>query len=92
MSETSTILIDIDDTLLDFNLCAEWAMEETAKKMKLLLPQDTYDYFKKINASLWKQMEKKETTSDGIYCVRWERVSQAVGVPFDGKEFEKVFP
>ena len=43
----STILIDIDDTLLDFNLCAEWAMEETAKKMKLLLPQDTYDYFKK---------------------------------------------
>lgn len=43
----STILIDIDDTLLDFNLCAEWAMEETAKKMKLLLPQNTYDYFKK---------------------------------------------
>lgn len=87
----STILIDIDDTLLDFNLCAEWAMEETAKKMKLLLPQDTYDYFKKINASLWKQMEKKEITSDEIYCVRWERVSQAVGVPFDGKEFEKYF-
>lgn len=87
----STILIDIDDTLLDFNLCAEWAMEETAKKMKLLLPQNTYDYFKKINASLWKQMEKKEITSDGIYCVRWERVFQAVGVPFDGKEFEKYF-
>lgn len=87
----STILIDIDDTLLDFNLCAKWAMEESAKKMKLILPQDAYNYFKKINASLWKQMEKKEITSDGIYCVRWEMVSQALGVPFDGKEFEEYF-
>lgn len=87
----SVILIDIDDTLLDFNLCAKWAMEETAKKMELILPQDTYDYFKKINASLWKQMEKKEITTDGIYCVRWEMVSQAVGIPFDSKEFEGGF-
>lgn len=31
----SVVLIDIDDTLLDFNLCAKWAMEETAKKMIL---------------------------------------------------------
>ncbi len=62
----SVVLIDIDDTLLDFNLCAKWAMEETVKKMKLSFPEDTYDYFKKINASLWKQMEKKEITSDGI--------------------------
>jgi 2-haloacid dehalogenase len=87
----TTILIDIDDTLLDFNLCAKWAMEESAKKMELILPKDTYEYFKKINASLWKQMEKKEITSDGIYCVRWDMVSQMIGVPFDGKAFEKYF-
>ena len=40
----TTILIDIDDTLLDFNLCAKWAMEESAKKMELILPKDTYEY------------------------------------------------
>lgn len=87
----STILIDIDDTLLDFNLCAEWAMEETAKKMKLSLPQGSYSYFKKINDSLWRQMEKKEITSDGIFGVRWDMVSQAIGVVFDGTEFEQYF-
>ncbi|WP_282923588.1 HAD family hydrolase [Mediterraneibacter massiliensis] len=87
----STILMDIDDRLLDFDLCAKWAMDEAAKKMKLILPQNTYDHFKKINASLWKQMEKKEITSDEIYCVRWEKVSLAVGVSLDGKEFEKHF-
>lgn len=87
----STILIDIDDTLLDFDLCAKWAMLEAAKKMKLILPQDTYDYFKKINDSFWKQMEKKKIKSDGIYGVRWERVSQAIGMPFDGAAFEEYF-
>ncbi len=87
----STVLMDIDDTLLDFNLCAKWAMEETAKQMELTLPQDTYQHFKKINASLWKQMEKKEITVEGIYCVRWNRVSQEIGVPFDGKAFERHF-
>ena len=43
----STILMDIDDTLLDFDLCAKWAMDEAAKKMKLILPQNTYDHFQK---------------------------------------------
>lgn len=87
----TTVLIDIDDTLLDFNLCAKWAMEESAKKMKLILPQDAYDCFKRINASLWRRMEKKEITSDGIYCVRWDMVAQTIGVAFDSKEFEGYF-
>lgn len=87
----STILIDIDDTLLDFDLCAKWSMMETAKKMKLKFPPDTYDYFKKINASLWKQMEKKEIMSDGIYGVRWEMVSQVIDIPFDAATFEENF-
>lgn len=28
----STILIDIDDTLLDFNLCAEWQWKKLQRK------------------------------------------------------------
>lgn len=87
----TTVLIDIDDTLLDFNLCAKWAMEEAAKKMELTLPENTYDYFEEINASLWRQMEKKEITFAGIYCVRWNMVSQRTGVSFDGSVFEAHF-
>ena len=87
----STVLIDIDDTLLDFNLCAKWAMEETAKAMKLSLPTHAFDCFQKINSSLWKQLEKKEIAPDGIYYVRWYKVSNALNVPFDGNKFEDYF-
>lgn len=87
----STVLIDIDDTILDFNLCAEWAMERTAEKMGLSLPEGTYDCFKEINIALWKRLEKKEITTDDIYCVRWTAVAEAVGVKFDNREFESNF-
>lgn len=87
----STVLIDIDDTLLDFNLCAKWAMEETAKTMEISLPTHAFDCFQKINASLWKQLEKKEITPDGIYYVRWHKVSNALNIPFDGDKFEDYF-
>lgn len=87
----NTVLIDIDDTLLDFDLCAQWAMTATAKELEIHLPENTYDIFKEINAILWEKLEKKEITSDELYCVRWNMVSQKLGIEFDGKQFEKTF-
>lgn len=87
----STVLIDIDDTLLDFDLCAEWSMNSAAEKLNIILPKDTYSTFKEINAGLWKKLEKKQITSEELYRVRWGMVSKEVGVPFDGEEFERYF-
>lgn len=87
----TTVLIDIDDTLLDFKLCAKWSMLEAAKRMKLELPEDTFACFEKINSMLWKSMERKEITYDGIYGVRWNLVAYEIGIVFDGDEFERHF-
>ena len=87
----TTILIDIDDTLLDFKLCAKWSMEQAAKKMDLSLPGDTFAHFEKINSMLLKSIERKEITCEGIYGVRWNLVAQEMGIALDGDEFERHF-
>lgn len=66
-NSTTTVLIDVDDTLLDFDQCAAWSMNRAAEALQNALPEIAYICFREINAGLWKQMEQKNITQDGIY-------------------------
>lgn len=85
------VLIDVDDTLLDFTLCAKWSMAKAGEQFGLSLPDDLFTPFKKINDGLWMQLEQKELTFEQLYAIRWNLVFDAVGIDFDGPTFEKAF-
>ena len=85
------VLMDIDDTLLDFDLCSEWSMRSAAELLGVKLPSDAFETFRKINISLWKDIERKALTLDELYCIRWNRVFKALNISFDGTVFEKAF-
>lgn len=87
----TTVLIDVDDTLLDFHEGARDAMKRGFAEAGLCYSDDKFDTFSKINDGLWRKIETKEITREELYRVRWALVFEALGIDYDGVEFEQIF-
>ncbi len=85
------ILIDIDNTLLDFHKCSREAMCLAAKDFDIEFPQNYFETFTEINNSLWEKIEKGELNRQGLFKIRWNMIFEAMGINADGEEFEELF-
>lgn len=85
------VLMDIDDTLLDFGKCAEQAMRIGFAERGLPFDNSTYAVFTRINDVLWQQIERGELTTQQLFEFRWNRIFEALGIEADGVAFEKRF-
>ena len=85
------VLIDIDNTLLDFNKCATECIRLAFLKFNLKFDQNTFSIFKVINDGLWLEIEKGTLTKKELHQVRFNRVLKALGQEFDGELVEKEF-
>ena len=81
------VLIDIDNTLLDFNKCAEKAMTNACKACGVGFKKEMPSVFHKINDSLWQRLETGEITRDQIHEKRWNMVFSVMGITFDGRYY-----
>ena len=68
------VLMDIDDTLLDFGKCAEQAMRIGFAEWGLPYDDSTYATFTRINDSLWLMIERGELTTQQLFEFRWNRI------------------
>ncbi len=91
MTNVTTIFLDVDDTLLDFHKCAEESMFSVARELSLPFPENAMEIFHPINNGLWERINSGELTLDGLYKVRWNKVLSAMGIDFDGEQFERRF-
>ena len=84
------VLMDIDDTLLDFGKCAEQAMRIGFAERGLPFDNSTYAVFTRINDVLWQQIERGELTTQQLFEFRWNRIFEALGIeaaiPVDGAD------
>ena len=85
------VLMDIDDTLLDFGKCAEQAMRTGFAEWGLPYDDSTYATFTRINDGLWLMIERGELTTQQLFQFRWNRIFDALGIQADGAAFEKRF-
>lgn len=85
------VLIDIDNTLLDFHKCSREAMCLAAKDWEIAFPHDYFEIFTRINNSLWEKIEKGELTRQGLFKIRWNMIFDEMGINADGEEFEELF-
>ncbi len=85
------ILIDVDDTLLDFDKCSEEAMRSAMQEANIVYRDGMMNVFHPINNSLWKCIEQGSLTVAGLYEIRWNCVFDAMGIDYDGVAFEKRF-
>lgn len=86
------VLFDIDNTLLDFDLCVQEAMKSGFEKFGLGLYEDyMFETFERINSQMWQEIEQNELTFEELLQTRWNRIFSALGISFDGCLFEDYF-
>ncbi len=87
----TTVLFDIDNTLIDFNKSAIKAIGETFEFFNIPYDQSIFALFFKENKKLWEKVEKSLIMTDELHKIRWKIIFEKSGHDFDGVEFEKKF-
>ena len=90
-NKIKAVLIDIDNTLLDFNKCAEKAIKMAFEKRNYKQPSDFFSVFKRNNDILWKKIERREMTVDDLIETRFNIIFKEAKIELDGREFELDF-
>jgi len=86
------VLIDIDNTILDFDAYVREGMKSGFEKFGLPPYEDyMYEVFWQINSKMWKDIEDGVFTYEELLKTRWNTVFAALGFSADGVEFEKHF-
>jgi len=85
------VLLDLDNTLLDFHLCARQAMQQGFAQVGLLYSEEKFETFTQINNMLWRQIEEGTLTKAELHRVRWQIIFEALGIVYDGEAFEHIF-
>ncbi|MDO5293258.1 MAG: YjjG family noncanonical pyrimidine nucleotidase [bacterium] len=91
MKEITTILLDVDGTLLDFNKAQSAALKRVFEQNALDLTTSTLALYDEINHGLWKQYELGEISRDTVLYTRFVRLFERLGIPLDGVAFEKQY-
>lgn len=86
------ILIDIDNTLLDFDAYVRESMRKGFAKYGLPEYEPyMYGVFKNVNDKLWHDIELGRITFTELKRIRWKSVFEALGMEADGESFEQYF-
>ena len=86
------VLIDIDNTLLDFDEYVRVAMRQGFEKFGLCQYTDgMFSTFTEANGELWREIEQGKLTYTELLKIRWNRIFSALGISFEGYTFEKYF-
>lgn len=86
------VLIDVDNTLLDFDACVKAALRDGFAHFGLpAYREEMFPVFTKINNALWHQIETGELTREQLMKIRFDRIFEALGIAFDGVTFEAYF-
>lgn len=86
------ILIDVDNTLFDFEASAMMALEKSAERYHINLPDNILSIFIKHNNELWNEIENKSLTFPELQRLRFDRIFKEAHIEnIDGYEFELTF-
>ena len=91
MDKIKAILLDIDNTILDFNKCAEKAVKITFEKCNVEFDENTFPVFIEQNDMLWQKIERGELTRQGLHKIRFNTIFGVLGIVGDGEKAETEF-
>lgn len=87
----TNVLMDVDNTLLDFNKCAEEAIKIGFSKWNIAYNASVFPVFLEVNDSLWRKIETGEMDKKTLYQLRWKTIFERLGIHADGPAFEQDF-
>ena len=75
-----TILIDLDDTLLDFQKSEDVAIRTTIKTLGIEPTEDVVSAYKEINLKYWKMFERKEIEREALLIARFKEFCELLNI------------
>jgi len=83
-----TILIDIDDTLLDFQKSEDYAIRTTIKTLGIEPTDELVNKYKEINLKYWKMFERGEIEREALLIARFKEFCGIMNITHD--DFSKL--
>ena len=85
------VLLDVDDTLLDFHRAEREQVVATLRAHGIAADADTAARFHVINDGLWKALERGETTRERLVVERFEILLAQLGAEGDARALSQDF-
>lgn len=86
-----TLLLDLDNTLFDFNAGEEIALQSTFEKFGYPFDEKIKARYEEINQELWKRFELGEIDTKTVIYSRFGLLFQEIGIQDDGLAFEDIY-
>ena len=87
------LLLDLDDTILDFHKAERIALSKTIRDFGLEPREEVLELYHKINKWHWEQLELGVMTRDQVLVGRFDRLFQELGMEVDAaacmKQYER---
>ena len=87
----TTVLMDADETLLDFRRSEREAVSEMLESFGISVNYEIVKKYSEINSSLWKALERGEIEKKVLFYRRFEMLSDIYGFRLDAKEMAKIY-
>ncbi|MBE7090978.1 MAG: noncanonical pyrimidine nucleotidase, YjjG family [Clostridiales bacterium] len=83
------LLLDLDDTLLDFHAAERYALSETLKEFGIPPKEEYITAYSKLNHEMWQKMEAGGITKDELRATRFPIFLERTGLRADGQSMAK---
>jgi 2-haloacid dehalogenase len=87
----STVLLDLDYTLLDSDASSRAAFRHLMASCGFDDPAEYFPVFEVINMALWRQVEEHVLTPDEVHVLRFELLSPKIGSPLSPQEMADIY-
>lgn len=87
----NTILLDFDDTLVDFYDAEDKAFHNMAKHYHHYPTAEDFQFFKQINQAHWEAFQKNKLTKDEVLSHRFIEYFNHYGIEVDGIQADVTF-
>ena len=85
MANYTCLLLDVDNTLLDFDAAERQALTEMLTRYDLPHDERACTVYHEVNRQLWDSLAKGELTRSKLFHIRFGRFMKALGVADNGK-------
>ena len=85
------LLLDADNTLLDFDEAERKALNETFAQFELPVDAETVALYDRINKGLWAALDRGEMKAEKLAVERFSRLGKELNRPLDAQQMSRAY-
>lgn len=91
MTDKKIVLLDLDNTIIDFNECARHSIMNIFEDLGFHYDENVFNTFITENVKIWKRLELGEIDKPFLRANRWNIILGKLGIDYDGTIIEERF-